>query len=72
MALHLASEDAPTGVVMHSLSGRYLRSDIVANRGVSLGPDGDYEGLQKHMHQVMDLSEAKPLKEPGNIQLLGE
>jgi len=72
VALHLASEDAPTGVVMHSLSGRYLRSDIVANRGVSLGPDGDYEGLQKHMDQVMDLSEAKPLKEPGNIQLLGE
>ena len=71
VALHLASEDAPTGVVMHSLSGRYLRSEIVANKGVSLGPDGDYEGLQKHMDQVMDLSGAKPLKEPGNMQLLG-
>ena len=72
MALHLASEDAPTGVVMHSLSGRYLRSDVVANKGVSLGLDGDYEGLLKHIDQVMDLSEATPLKEPGNIQLLGE
>ena len=72
VALHLASEDAPTGVVMHSLSGRYLRSEVVANKGVSLGPDGDYEGLQKHMDQVMDLSEAKPLKEPGNMQLLGK
>ena len=72
VALHLSSEDAPTGVVMHSLGGRYLRSEIVANKGVNLGPDGDYDGLQKYLDQVMDLSEAKPLKEPGNIQLLGE
>ena len=72
VALHLSSEDAPTGVVMHSLGGRYLRSEIVANKGVNLGPDGDYDGLQKYLDQVMDLSEAKPLKEPGNIQFLGE
>ena len=72
VALHLSSEDAPTGVVMHSLGGRYLRSEIVVNKGVNLGSDGDYEGLQKYLEQVMDLSEAKPLKEPGNIQFLGE
>tara|TARA_A100000164_G_scaffold366307_1_gene387004 strand:- start:1503 stop:2393 length:891 start_codon:yes stop_codon:yes gene_type:complete len=72
VALHLSSEDAPTGVVMHSLGGRYLRSEIVANKGVNLGSDGDYEGLQKYLEQVMDLSEAKPLKEPGNIKFLGE
>ena len=72
VALYLSSEDAPTGVVMHSLGGRYLRSEIVANKGVNLGPDGDYDSLQKYLDQVMDLSEAKPLKEPGNIQFLGE
>ena len=57
---------------MHSLGGRYLRSEIVANKGVNLGPGGDYDGLKRYLDQVMDLSEAKPLKEPGNIQFLGE
>ena len=71
VALHLASEDAPSGVVMHGLSGRYLRSEVFANQGVNLSDQGTYEGLVKNLDQVMDMSQAVPLREPGNIALLG-
>lgn len=70
-ALYLASESAPTGVVLHALSGRYLRSDTFANRGVALGPDASYEGLLENLEAIMDLGDAKPLAEPGNVGLLG-
>ena len=70
VALYLSSEEAPTGVVMHGLSGRYLRSEIYANKGVDLGADADYDQLLASVGQVLDLSEAKPLKEPGNVRLL--
>ena len=72
VALHLSSEQAPTGVVMHSLSGRYLRSEVFANKGINLGPEGSYEQLHQHLDQIMDMSDAKPLKDFGNIRSLGE
>lgn len=71
VALFLASEDAPTGIVMHALSGRYLRSETFANSGVDLGAATSYEDLVVQMDDVMDLENAKPLAEPGNIGLLG-
>jgi NAD(P)-dependent dehydrogenase (short-subunit alcohol dehydrogenase family) len=71
VAIYLASEDAPTGTVMHALSGRYLRSETFANTGVSLGDDATYEDLVANMDAVMDVADAKPLAEPGNIGLLG-
>jgi NAD(P)-dependent dehydrogenase (short-subunit alcohol dehydrogenase family) len=72
VALYLASQDAPTGVVMHGLGGRYLRSETFAAKGVMLGADADYEMLLPYIDQVLDLNEAKPLAEPGNINLLGK
>ena len=71
VALHLSSEDAPTGMVMHGLSGRYLRSEVVANRGVNLGDQGTYEELVESLDEIMDMSNAAPLGELGNIGLLG-
>ena len=71
VALYLASEGAPTGVVMHALSGRYLRSETFANPGVDLGAATSYEDLLAHIDRVMDLEHAQPLEEPGNIGLLG-
>jgi NAD(P)-dependent dehydrogenase (short-subunit alcohol dehydrogenase family) len=71
VALYLASEDAPTGTVMHALSGHYLRSDTFANKGVSLGAGATYEDLLANIDAVMDLQQAKPLAEPGNIESLG-
>ena len=71
VALYLASEDAPSGVVLHALSGRYLRSETFANSGVALGDDADYEALLENREAVMNLADAQPLAEPGNVSLLG-
>ena len=71
VALYLASEAAPSGMVMHALSGRFLRSETVANPGVLLGADATYEDLLADIDTVLDLDDAQPLAEPGNIGLLG-
>lgn len=71
VALYLASENAPTSAVLHALSGRYLRSDVFANGGVSLGAGATYEDLLENIDAMMDLTDAKPLTEPGNIAQLG-
>ncbi len=71
-ALYLVSESAPTGTVLHALSGRYLRSETFANRGVALGARASYEDLLANIDAVMDLDQARPLAEPGDIARLGE
>jgi NAD(P)-dependent dehydrogenase (short-subunit alcohol dehydrogenase family) len=71
VALYLASEDAPTGAVVHALGGRFFRSETVANPGVALGADTSYEELLENIDSVMDLSDARPLAEPGDIGPLG-
>ena len=72
VALYLASENAPSGTVVHALSGRYFRSETVANKGVRLGAEATYEDLMANVETVMDLEGATPLAEPGNIGLLGQ
>ena len=71
VALFLASEDAPTGMVIHGLSGKYLRTEIFANKGISLDPDALAEDLISNIEEVLDMSNAKRLAEPGKISLLG-
>lgn len=71
LALYLASEKAPTGTVLHGLSGRYLRSETVANSGTALGPEASYEDFLSVVGDVMDLTDAKPLPDPGNLSGLG-
>ena len=71
VALFLATEQAPTGMVIHGLSGRYLRSETFANKGIALSPDAVVEDLVENINEVLDMSSAKALSEPGNISLLG-
>ena len=71
VALFLASEDAPTGMVIHGLSGKYLRTEIFANKGISLDPHALAEDLISNIEEVLDMSNAKGLAEPGKISLLG-
>ena len=71
VALFLASENAPTGMVIHGLSGKYLRTETFANRGISLDPGAVAEDLMSNIEEVLDMSSAKALAEPGNISLLG-
>ena len=58
-------------MVIHGLSGRYLRSETFANKGISLDPDALAEDLMSNIEDVLDMSRAKALAEPGNISLLG-
>tara|TARA_B100000575_G_C22545850_1_gene349403 strand:- start:169 stop:465 length:297 start_codon:yes stop_codon:yes gene_type:complete len=71
VALFLASEDAPTGMVIHGLSGKYLRTETFANKGISLDPDALAEDLINNIEEVLDMTNAKGLAEPGKISLLG-
>jgi hypothetical protein len=59
-------------MVIHGLSGRYLRSETFANKGIALDPDALAEDLISNIEQVLDMSSAKALTEPGNIALLGK
>ena len=70
VALFLASDNAPTGMVIHALSGKYLRSETFANKGISLDSDAVAEDLISNIEEVLDMSSAKALAEPGNISLL--
>ena len=71
VALFLASENAPTGMVIHGLSGKYLRTETFANKGISLDSDAVAEDLISNIEEVLDMSSAKSLAEPGNVSLLG-
>ena len=71
VALYLASENAPTGMVIHGLSGKYLRTETFANKGISLNSDAVAEDLISNIGEVLDMSSAKALGELGNISLLG-
>jgi hypothetical protein len=44
---------------------------VVANRGVNLGDQGTYEELVESLDEIMDMSNAAPLEELGNIGPLG-
>ena len=71
VALFLASEDAPTGMVIHGLSGKYLRTETFANKGISLDPDALAEDLISNIEEVLDMSNAKGMAELGKISSLG-
>ena len=60
VALYLASEGAPSGVVMHALSGRYFRSETMVNGGVALGADASFEAFAENADVVMDVSDLRP------------
>ena len=58
-------------MVIHGLSGRYLRSETFANKGIALDPEALAEDLVSNIDEVLDMSSAKMLSDPGNISLLG-
>jgi NAD(P)-dependent dehydrogenase (short-subunit alcohol dehydrogenase family) len=62
-ALFLASENAPTGAVIHALGNQYFRSETVRNPGVTLTEDASYEDLLEQQEQLMDLSELQDREE---------
>ncbi len=58
--LFMCSEAAPNGAVIHASGGKYSRSQIVINQGVTLEAGATYEDLLPHIDELMDMSEAAP------------
>ena len=48
-----------------------MRSETFANKGIALDADALAEDLMSNIEEVLDMSSAKALAEPGNISLLG-
>jgi len=63
-ALYLASENAPTGMVIHAMGGTFYRTETVRNTGVDLGTDATFEDLLKHQAELLDLSQMQVRKTP--------
>ena len=55
--LYLASEDGPTGIVIHAMGNKYFRTETIANTGVTLGTDACYEDLLEQKDTLLDLSD---------------
>jgi NAD(P)-dependent dehydrogenase (short-subunit alcohol dehydrogenase family) len=62
-ALFLASEDAPTGIVIHALGNQYFRSETIRNPGLTLETDASYEDLLEQREELLDLSEFQDREE---------
>jgi NAD(P)-dependent dehydrogenase (short-subunit alcohol dehydrogenase family) len=57
--LYLCSDDAPTGWIIHAVRGRFSRSQIFANDGITLAPDQtSYEALMARIAEVTDMARA--------------
>ena len=58
-ALFLSDDNAPTGVTIHAMGGRFYRSETVRNEGVELGTDATYEDLLEHRDKLLDLARTR-------------
>jgi NAD(P)-dependent dehydrogenase (short-subunit alcohol dehydrogenase family) len=58
--VYLCSDDAPSGVVLQAMGGRFSVAAIVENRGVDLGENCTVEAVAQNWEKIADLSEAKP------------
>jgi NAD(P)-dependent dehydrogenase (short-subunit alcohol dehydrogenase family) len=58
--VYLCSDDAPNGVVLQAMGGRFSVAAIVENRGVDLGESCTVEAVAQNWEKIADLSEAKP------------
>jgi NAD(P)-dependent dehydrogenase (short-subunit alcohol dehydrogenase family) len=58
----LCSEDAPTGVVLQAMGGRFNVAEIVENPWVDLGQNCTVEAVAENWAKISDLSGAKPRK----------
>jgi NAD(P)-dependent dehydrogenase (short-subunit alcohol dehydrogenase family) len=64
-ALFLSNEDAPTGVTLHAMGGKFFRSETARNEGVELGTDATYEDLLEHRDELLDFSSTRLRELPG-------
>ena len=58
--VYLCSENAPNGVILQAMGGRFSVAAIVENQGVDLGDKCTVEAVAESWEKISDLSGAKP------------
>jgi NAD(P)-dependent dehydrogenase (short-subunit alcohol dehydrogenase family) len=58
--LYMCSEEAPNGVVINAMGGKYYRSQVFVNDAVKLGIDATFEDLETEAERLLDMSAAHP------------
>ena len=58
--LYMCSDEAPNGVVINAMGGRYYRSQVFVNDPVELGVDATFEELQPEGERLLEMSPAHP------------
>src|ERR1700759_4029071 len=62
---YLASEDAPTGVILTAAAGVFAAAQIVETDGVNLGHGASADDIATHFAQISDWSSAKHYSQGG-------
>lgn len=65
--LYLASEQAPTGTIIEAGAGYFAKVHIVEAKGVKLGDNASVEDVAAHWEQIVDMSEAAPIQQGGDV-----
>ena len=58
--VYLCSEDAPSGVILQAMGGRFSVAAVVENTGVDLGVSPSVENVAENWSKIADLTGAKP------------
>jgi NAD(P)-dependent dehydrogenase (short-subunit alcohol dehydrogenase family) len=58
--VYLCSDDAPSGVTLQAMGGRFMVAAIVENQGVDLGEGATVESVASNWEKISDLTGAKP------------
>jgi NAD(P)-dependent dehydrogenase (short-subunit alcohol dehydrogenase family) len=58
--VYLCSEDAPSGVILQAMGGRFSVAAMVENQGADLGGDATVEQVAENWAKITDLTGAKP------------
>src|SRR6195952_2782120 len=69
---YLASEEAPTGMILPAAAGAFAAARIVETDGINLGRNASADDIAAHFGQIADWSTAKPYGQGGeqNAQFL--
>jgi len=62
---YLASDDAPTGMILTAAAGAYAAARLVETDGVNLGHHATADDIAAHFSEIADWSTAKPYSQGG-------
>jgi NAD(P)-dependent dehydrogenase (short-subunit alcohol dehydrogenase family) len=63
--VYLASEEAPTGMILTAAAGAFAAARIVETDGINLGRNASADDIAAHFGQIADWSTAKPYGQGG-------